>query len=121
MSSDGTRVRQRRKLKPKAIADVLAESDADIDAILIHLEHEPLPDWVVEEKETAELVGATLSSLPPDYRDALVSKYVDGMSVAQMGVTQGTSEKAMESKLHRARLAFSRVFQVLAGARGEVL
>jgi len=109
----------RRKREPRAIEDVLADSDADIDAILSSVEREPLPEWVLEREETAELVGATLSSLPPDYRDALVSKYVDGLSVAQIGSNAGKSEKAAESTLHRARLAFSRVFQLLAKNRGE--
>ena len=31
----------------------------------------PLPDWILEQRETRELVGATLSSLSPDYRRAL--------------------------------------------------
>lgn len=110
---------QRRKRRPKSIEDVLADSDADIDSILVNLESEPLPDWVVEHEETAELVGATLSSLPLDYRDALVAKYVDGLSVAEIGGRAGKSEKAAESMLHRARLSFSRVFQLLAGKRGE--
>lgn len=109
----------RRKRQPRAIEDVLADSDADIDSILSNLEREPLPEWVLEREETAELVGATLSSLPPDYRDALVSKYVDGLSVAQIGTNAGKTEKAAESTLHRARLAFSRVFQLLAKNRGE--
>ncbi len=109
----------RRKRKTTSIEQILADSDADIDAILSHLETEPLPDWVVEHEETAELVGATLSSLPPDYREALVSKYVDGLSVAQIGGRTGRSEKAAESMLHRARLSFSRVFQLLAGKRGK--
>jgi RNA polymerase sigma-70 factor (ECF subfamily) len=110
---------QRRKRQPKSIEAVLADSDADIDSILANLESEPLPDWVVEHAETAELVGATLSSLPPDYREALVGKYVDGLSVAQIGGRSGRSEKAAESMLHRARLSFSRIFQLLAGKRGE--
>lgn len=109
----------RRKLRPKRIEDVLRDSDADIDSILSGIEREPLPEWVLEREETAELVGATLSSLPPDYREALVSKYVDGLSVAQIGARAGKSEKAAESVLHRARLAFSRVFQLLAKNRGE--
>lgn len=109
----------RRKRKTASIDQILEDSDADIDAILVNLEREPLPDWVVEHEETAELVGATLSSLPPDYREALVSKYVDGLSVAQIGGRTGRSEKAAESMLHRARLSFSRVFQLLAGKRGE--
>ncbi len=110
----------RRKLRPKPIEDVLAGSDADIDAILSGIGREPLPDWVVEREETSELVGATLSSLPPDYREALVSKYIDGLSVAQIGDQVGKSEKAAESTLHRARVAFSRVFQHLAKERGEI-
>ena len=71
--------------KPRAIEDLLNDSDADIDSILQNIEREPLPDWVIEEEETADFVGATLSSLPPVYRDALVAKYVDGWSVAQIG------------------------------------
>lgn len=110
----------RRKRQPSAIEDVLAASDADIDAILQGIEREPLPDWVIEREETAELVGATLSSLPPDYRDALVAKYIDGLSVAQVGSQVGKSAKAAESTLTRARLAFSKVFQLLAKNRGEL-
>ena len=110
---------QRRARRPRALEDVLADSDADIDAFLLDIEREPLPEWVIEREETAELVGATLSSLPPDYREALVAKYVDGLSVAQIGARAGKSEKAAESTLHRARLAFSRVFQLLAKERGE--
>ena len=110
----------RRKRRPRPIEDVLAASDADIDAILTNIEREPLPDWVLEQEETAELVGATLSSLPPEYREALVGKYVDGLSVAQLGERVGKSEKAAESALHRARLAFSKVFQVIGKERGEL-
>ena len=110
----------RRRRQPKRIEDVLADSDADIDAILAGIEREPLPDWVLEQEETAELVGATLSSLSPEYREALVGKYVDGLSVAQLGERAGKSEKAAESSLHRARLAFSKVFQLLAKNRGEI-
>lgn len=109
-----------RKRRPRPIEDVLAASDADIDAILANIEREPLPDWVLEQEETAELVGATLSSLPPEYREALVGKYVDGLSVAQLGERVGKSEKAAESALHRARLAFSKVFQVIGKERGEI-
>lgn len=110
----------RRKRRPVPIEDVLADSDADIDAILAGVEREPLPDWVIEREETAELVGATLSSLSPDYREALVAKYIDGLSVAEISTQVGKTEKAAESTLHRARVAFSRVFQLLAKNRGEL-
>ena len=73
---------------------------------------------MLERRETADLVGATLSSLTPEYRAALVAKYVEGRSVADMAERSGKGLKATESHLHRARLAFARVFELLARRRG---
>jgi RNA polymerase sigma-70 factor (ECF subfamily) len=110
----------RRKRRPVPIEDLLEEADDEIEAILRDVDREPLPEWVADRRETRELVGATLSSLPPDYRAALVGKYVDGRSVSDIGAATGRSEKAAESVLGRARLAFARIFRVLAGERGEL-
>ncbi len=110
---------ERRRRRPRPIEDVLEEADDEIDAILAQVAREPLPDWVLERAETRELVGATLSSLTPEYRDALVAKYVDGLSVAEMAERTGRGVKATESHLHRARVAFARVFELVARRRGE--
>lgn len=109
---------QRRKRRPVLIEDVLAQADPAIDALLAEIDRTPLPEWVLERQETQELVGATLSSLPPDYRAALVDKYMEGLSVQEIARRQGKGAKAAESVLHRARLAFVRVFQLLAKTRG---
>ena len=109
---------QRRKRRPVLVEDLLEETDAEIDAILAAVDREPLPDWVLERAETQELVGATLASLPPDYRDVLVKKYMEGLSVADIAHTRSQGSKAAESTLHRARLAFGKVFQLLASRRG---
>lgn len=108
----------RRKRRPAALDEVLEGADNEIEAILARVSSEPLPDWVLERKETRELVGATLSSLPSDYRRALVDKYVAGHSVAQIAVGAGKSEKAAESMLTRARVAFADVFELLSRKRG---
>lgn len=108
----------RRAHRPLAIEDVLAEADPEIEAILLAIDRSPLPESVLELEETKELVGATLSSLPPDYRDALVHKYVDELSTAEIASRSGKGEKACESTLHRARAAFGRVFTLLAKKRG---
>jgi len=108
----------RRKRRPVPLADVLDESAADIDALLERVDSQPLPEWILERQETRDLVGATLTSLTPDYRRALIAKYVDGRSVADMAQAGGKGLKATESHLHRARLAFTRVFQLLARRRG---
>ena len=109
---------QRRKRRPMALEDVLAESQGEIDAILARIESEPLPEWVLERRETRELVGATLSSLAPDQRGALTQKYLDGASVAEMASRAGKSVKATESLLTRSRTAFARVFELIAKKRG---
>jgi RNA polymerase sigma-70 factor (ECF subfamily) len=109
---------QRRRHRPALIEDVLEEADPEIEALLMAIDREPLPDSVLEREETRELVGATLSSLPPDYREALVQKYVEELSTADIAARAGKNEKAAESTLHRARLAFGRVFTLLAKKRG---
>ena len=108
----------RRRLRPARIEDLLEEADPEIEAILMAIDREPLPESVLEREETKELVGATLSSLPPDYRDALVQKYVEELSTVEIAARPGRGEKAAESTLHRARAAFGRVFTLLAKKRG---
>ncbi len=108
----------RRKRKPMALADVLDESDTEIDAILSKVDSEELPEWILEERETRDLVGAALSSLPAEYRAALIDKYVDGKSTAEIAERSAKGVKAAESILFRAREAFARVFQLLAKKRG---
>ena len=110
---------QRRKRRPRPLEEVLLEADADIDRILADVEREPLPEWALERQETQDLVGATLSSLSPEHRTALVAKYVDGESVRHIADRLGKGEKAAESTLHRARVAFGKVFALLAKRRGE--
>ena len=109
---------ERRRLRPVAIEDVLAEADPEIEAILLSSDRTPLPESALELAETKELVGATLSSLPPEYKQALLAKYVEELSTAEIAARAGKQEKATESTLHRARQAFGRVFTLLARKRG---
>lgn len=108
----------RRKRAPVPLEDALAEADVEIDAILAEVSREPLPDHVLERRETSELVGAALSSLPAEYQRALLDKYVEGRSTADIARATGRSAKAAESLLTRSRSAFARVFELLARKRG---
>lgn len=110
----GTRARTR----PRSLEDALESADPQIDAILAEVAREPLPASVLERRETQELVGATLSSLTPEYRAALLAKYVEGLSTEELALRAGKSAKATESTLTRARTAFARVFELLARRRG---
>ncbi len=108
----------RSKARPRSLEQALEESDPEIDAILAQVAREPLPEQVLERRETRELVGATLSSLPPEYREALLHKYVEGLSTDELARRANKSSKAAESTLTRARSAFARVFELLAKRRG---
>ena len=108
----------RRRRRPVPLEEVLEDSALEIDQILAQIEREPLPEEVLERAETRELVGATLSSLPPEYKRALLAKYVDDKSVAEIAAAAGKSTKSAESTLTRARAAFARVFELLARRRG---
>ncbi|MBL8693926.1 MAG: RNA polymerase sigma factor [Planctomycetes bacterium] len=110
----------RRTRRPVPIEDILEDAGGEIDAILSQIEREPLPDSVLQRRETQELVGATLSSLPPEYRRVLIAKYLEERSVAEIASASGKSEKATESMLTRARVAFGKVFELLAKRRGEL-
>jgi RNA polymerase sigma-70 factor, ECF subfamily len=88
--------------------------DEELRQVYARLESEPLADDVLGREETREMVGATMSQLPPQYREALEAKYVAGRTVRDMAADWGTSEKAVESQLARARKAFRATFVALA-------
>ena len=67
----------------------------------------------LERREVARIVHVVLDRLPPRYAEALEWKYVDGLSVQEIADRAGTSAKAAESLLTRAREAFRELFSTL--------
>ena len=88
--------------------------DHDLLTLYERLEAEPFADDVLCREETREMVGATMSQLPPHYREALEAKYVLGKSVRDIASMLQVSEKSVESQLTRARKAFRATFLTLA-------
>ena len=91
-----------------------ARMDRELLSLFARLESEPVADELLAREETRELVNATMSQLPPHYREALEAKYVSGQSVSAMARTMSMSEKAVESQLTRARKAFRATFLALS-------
>ena len=52
--------------------------DEQLRDLFGRLESEPFGEEVLARAETCEIVGATMSQLPPHYREALEAKYVNG-------------------------------------------
>lgn len=73
------------------------------------------PDRAFDREEVARLVQATLDRLPRRYGDALEWKYVEGFSVKEIATRLGSSPKAAESLLTRARNAFRDAFSTTMG------
>lgn len=97
-----------------SLENLWARMDKELRQIYAKLESEPLEDEVLQREETREMVGATMSQLPSHYREALEAKYVAGRSVREMAANWSMSEKAVESRLTRARKAFRATFIALA-------
>jgi RNA polymerase sigma-70 factor (ECF subfamily) len=91
-----------------------ARMDQELLAVFSRLEAEPFADELLQREETRDLVNATMSQLPPHYREALEAKYVTGKSVRDLAASWNVTEKAVESQLSRARKAFRATFLALS-------
>ena len=58
---------------------------------------------MLEQKETAEIVTASLGKLESKEQSVLKAKYIEGLSARQISKEMSISEKAVHSLLYRAR------------------
>lgn len=61
------------------------------------------PGVLLEEREAMERLFADIDALPENQRTALLLKGTEGLSMDEIAVVMGTSAKAVESLLSRAR------------------
>ncbi len=88
--------------------------DCELEDFFADLDRGSLPDAALEDKELQNLIGAVMSSIPQPYASLLEMKYLSGLSVKEMAAKTDRTEKAVESQLTRARVAFRETFNVLA-------
>lgn len=88
--------------------------DAEVARACAALGAAPLPEETLAREETRALVDTALAQLAPQHREALEEKYLLGRSVRAMADAWRTTEKAVESRLVRAREAFRVTFEALA-------
>lgn len=88
--------------------------DGELETLFVDLDAGNLPSAALENQELADLVGATMGSLPEEYSRVLEMKYMTNLSVREIAGTLKRTEKSVESQLTRARLAFRETFQSLA-------
>lgn len=108
---------RQRKASTRAQGDVeLTEDNSAVRAALESLlaESGNDPALLAHQAQLHRLIGVAMDHLPSLYADALEGKYVNGESVRDMATRLGRTEKAMESTLTRARVAFRDAFTTLA-------
>jgi RNA polymerase sigma-70 factor (ECF subfamily) len=94
----------------------LLEDDPEIRAALESLRVAENIESALDRATLASLVQRVLDHLPVHYASALEWKYIDDVSVQEIGARLGLGAKAAESLLTRARAAFREGFRTLAPA-----
>jgi len=90
----------------------------ELQAGLRAMDREEIPDDLVRSDETAGTVRRALDTLDDLHSDVLIKRYFDGLTVRQIAEALGESEKAVESRLHRAKQALRE--RLLQGGDDEV-
>ncbi len=62
------------------------------------------PEEALQNKELRRILNQAIETLPPRYRMVLVLRDMEGLSAKEVGSIMRLNERAVKSRLHRARL-----------------
>jgi RNA polymerase sigma-70 factor (ECF subfamily) len=84
---------------------------ANVFERVVALPEETAPDPADEAvlHDTVRVMSAALEDLPESYREALVLRYVDGLSFREVAEAAGITEENARARVHRGRLVLHRV------------
>jgi RNA polymerase sigma-70 factor (ECF subfamily) len=99
------RMRRKRKGEPErelSLDALIPTSDGDMP---LQIPGDDLsPEERLEYKELRRSLFAAVQKLPKKYRMVLVLRDMEGLSAKEVGAVMGLTERAVKSRLHRARL-----------------
>jgi RNA polymerase sigma-70 factor (ECF subfamily) len=113
------RMRRRRKGAPErelSLDEFIPTSDGEfrlqipIDGLS--------PEAALQNKQLRQALDAAINQLPKKYKMVLVLRDMEGVSAKEVGAIMGLNERAVKSRLHRARLFVRR--QLSARGLGDV-
>jgi RNA polymerase sigma-70 factor (ECF subfamily) len=96
------------------------ESFENFANIFEKIADQPLPDEIIERKETAQLVQITLASLPAKYRDLLHQFYYQQKKIKVIAAENGQNQIAVKVRLMRARILFKNAFLKISKSANEI-
>ncbi|MCP9463955.1 MAG: sigma-70 family RNA polymerase sigma factor [Nitrospira sp.] len=112
------RMRRRRKGEPDhelSLEEFVPTNDGELR---LQIPVEDLsPEQVLHNKQLRQALNEAIDRLPPKYKMVLVLRDMEGLSAKEVGTIMGLQERAVKSRLHRARLFVRRELsrQGLAG------
>lgn len=83
-------------------------TNGDISRYLQVVDTEPLPDEVLERKETTKIVRSALNSLKTKEQTVLRARYSEGLTTDEIARQMGTTKKAVYNLLYRAKISLRR-------------
>lgn len=99
------RMRRKRKGEPErelSLDEFVPTSDGEFR---LQIPMEGLtPEEALQNKELRNALDHAIDKLPKKYRMALVLRDMEGLSAKDVGAIMGLNERAVKSRLHRARL-----------------
>ncbi len=112
------RMRRRRKGAPErelSLEEFIPTSDGEFR---LQIPIEGLsPEAALQNKQLRAALDAAINQLPKKYQMVLVLRDMEGLSAKEVGAIMGLNERAVKSRLHRARLFVRR--QLSARGLGE--
>lgn len=93
--------------------------NGDIICYLEVIDSKPLPNEVLERKETAVIVRSALSRLESKEQAVLRAKYIEGLLARDIAQQMGITQKAVHSLLYRARISLRQELEQLASSGKE--
>jgi RNA polymerase sigma-70 factor (ECF subfamily) len=78
----------------------------------------PLPDARAHAREIGEALSHAIALLPPEQREVLILRDVEGLRAEEAAEVIGIEVGALKSRLHRARMALRTELASIVGERG---
>ena len=112
IANNNIRMEMRRRIGHPSV-------DGDITTYIEAIDTAPLPDEVLEKKETAQLVRKAMGGLETKHRDVLRFMYIEDLTARDIAEKMDMTEKAVHSLLYRARLSLAQGLRKTAALNKE--
>jgi RNA polymerase sigma-70 factor, ECF subfamily len=114
------RMRRKRKGAPErelSLDEFIPTSDGEFR---LQIPMEGLsPEEALQNKQLRQALDAAINKLPKKYKMVLVLRDMEGLSAKEVGGIMGLNERAVKSRLHRARLFVRRELSARGVADGQ--